>query len=272
VLTSCVHHALSRAPVATKSFWSGLRRAVVLIACIAAASLRCTGSDRVTAPSEPLLEVRSASGVWMSSADQRAVLGRLARLVAIGIANAQVRDTVYAAMRASVFQEQKVHFRSFLNTSGRSLLTAMAAARGTSANDVLASLDSAVDLEFYMPVRQQRERWRGEPVIVATALRDHELPSAYDNQGNVVPILSPDIPPAALALALVPVETDFSAAPAMTPARAGIHASTTFGTCPPDACLTYAYVPGDWEGWLMGQPEFETHVFVRETDSSVAYH
>jgi len=175
-------------------------------------------------------------------------------------------------MHASAFQEQKLHFRSFLNTTGRSLLTAMAVARRASTNDVLASLDSAVDLEFYMPVRQQRARWRGEPVIVATALRDHELPSAYDNQGNVVPILSPDIPPAGLALALVPVETDFNVAPAVVSGGSGIHASTTSGTCPPDACLTYAYVPGDWEGWLMGQPEFETHVFVRQTDSSIAYH
>jgi hypothetical protein len=34
--------------------------------------------------------------------------------------------------------------------------------------------------------------------------------------------------------------------------------------------MTYSYIPGDWEGWLMGSPEFETHVWLRDTLASSA--
>lgn len=34
--------------------------------------------------------------------------------------------------------------------------------------------------------------------------------------------------------------------------------------------MTYSYLPGDWEGFMMGQPEFETYVFVKHPAASVA--
>ena len=58
-----------------------------------------------------------------------------------------------------------------------------------------------------------RAAWRGDGrVLVATALRDHDVPVAFDTAGNRY-LLSSETPPAIPVLALVPVETDFSLTP-----------------------------------------------------------
>lgn len=62
-----------------------------------------------------------------------------------------------------------------------------------------------------MPVLEHKQRWDGDSnVIVATALRDHEIPVAYDLQGRPVTIESAEQPPTIPTLALVRAETDFS--------------------------------------------------------------
>src|SRR5437867_4094162 len=52
----------------------------------------------------------------------------------------------------------------------------------------------------------------GRPVLLATAIADHDVPVAFDVHGNRQ-LLDPEQPPSTPVIAVVPVETDFSAAP-----------------------------------------------------------
>ncbi len=138
----------------------------------------------------------------------------------------------------------------------------MAAARPATEASVLASLDSLIDLEFYMPVPNHWESWDGGPnLIVAGTLRDHEIPIAFDLGGRPVVIASAEEPPATPALVVVRVETDFSKPPLPAAPRAP-------ATHVPGLYMTSAWVPDDHEGWSAGQPEFEVHVFREDPSTS----
>jgi hypothetical protein len=239
----------------------------------AIAGLQCGGSEKLHGPkSPPAMSVQGAAGEWTSSEEQRKILNRLARTLAVSLARPPVRKVVYDAIKRSPYREQKLHLRTFLTGEGRPVLEAMAAAwgSGTTTDQLLATLGTAIDLEFYMPVRAHKKQWSGgSKLIVATALRDHEVPVAYDLEGNRFTIESADTPPTIPALVLVPVETDFS-----SPAPKEFAGNTVQSTCPPtppSVCMTFSYIPGKYEGWGMGDPEFETFVFVRSPTSDIAF-
>src|SRR5437667_223817 len=82
------------------------------------------------------------------------------------------------------------------------------------------------------------------------AVADHDPPVAFDVQGNRQ-LLDPERPPATPVIALVPVETDFSTAPAP------IIGCWTCGFWPPPPptlvpglYMTQAHFVDDFEGWL----------------------
>src|SRR5207253_3059031 len=92
----------------------------------------------------------------------------------------------------------------------RATVPRLAAAAGLADAALAGRADSAIALELYVPVPAHRAAWHGDGrVLVATALRDHDVPVAFDTAGNRY-LLSPDAPPEIPVLALVPVETDFS--------------------------------------------------------------
>jgi hypothetical protein len=249
----------------------------------------CNG-DRAEGPlpeGGPVLS--SVAGVPMTEGAMRQRLAAATRLVALSLGSPAVRAHVRAALSASTYPEHKLHLGRFLRGSGRQLLAGMAAGRrGATEQDVLAQLDSLVDVEFYMPVPAHRGRWRGgREVIVAAALRDHEIPIAYDVDGNAVALASASVPPDAPTLALVPVETDFSALPSMEEfamlqcedvcepldGSSSGGGTTLGGGAVPGAspsvsaaiaavggvAMTFAHIPGGYEGFMMGNPEFEVH-------------
>jgi hypothetical protein len=191
----------------------------------------------------------------------REILRRVTHDVAVALSDPGVRSLVYSELRDSPFPENKLHFRSFLRERGARLLNRIADSRGGTRHAVLALLDSIIDLEFYMPVRAHKDAWRGGPeLIVASNVRDHELPVAFDLTGAPVPIHSSEVPPVTPALVLVPVETDFSnPSPAST--SRGPYAAT------PGHYLVYSaiYNIGQYEGWTAGLPEIEIHTFVRNS-------
>lgn len=201
----------------------------------------------------------SASGQILSKQQMESVQSRLVRDVALALDDTQLRALVLQAIQESPFREGKLHFRTFLEGDGAPLLAAVAAARQTTEPDVFRSLDSLVDLEFYMPVPDHRAAWDGgSNLIVAGALRDHVIPVAADLAGNAVTIASAEEPPATPALVLVPVETNFGARPPSTTAE---QIGSTSGVY-----MTYMSVWDDYEGWGMGSPEFEVHPYVRNGD------
>jgi hypothetical protein len=178
---------------------------------------------------------------------------------------------VFDQLHSSLFPEHKVHFGPFLLKAGNPLLARVAALNGVSEAAIGKSVDSLVDLEFYMPVKGHWATWAGGPdLIVATALKDHEIPIAYDLEGSLVPLSSSVTPPATPTLAIVPVETDFT----VPPQRAQCYEDCGGGDPPPPPAgvlMTFSYIPGDYEGFLMGDPEFEVHALARKnsTDTQV---
>src|SRR5437773_2676302 len=144
---------------------------------------------------------------------------------------------------------------------------------------------AAIPLEFYFPVPAHRLAWSGDAnVLVATALRDHDVPVAFDPQGHRI-LLDPDRPPATPVIALVPVETDFTPSPSMMLCQedcggGGGGASPPAPAPPPPPppppsglYMTQAHFGNDFEGWLKGAPEFEVHVLGQkgQTDSLTDY-
>ncbi|MDQ3556031.1 MAG: hypothetical protein M3409_04545, partial [Gemmatimonadota bacterium] len=110
--------------------------------------------------------------------------------------------------------EHKLHFGNYLKgQSGGILLAKMAKESGKSREEIHALLARVRPLEFYMPVREQRESWRGtDNLWVASYLEDGggEPPAVYDVWGNSIPLWAPDAEPGIHTLSLVPVETNFS--------------------------------------------------------------
>ncbi len=215
--------------------------------------------------SDVAMHVASPSGVLTSEGVQRELLGRIAKAVSIALSDAETRRVVFESLRESPFREHKVHFRSLLTKPDSRLLARMASngISGSTQSAVLASVDSAIDLELYLPVKSHASAWLGDAsLLVATALRDHEAPVAYDLNGQRVTGISAAVAPAIPTLVLVPSETDFSKVP---------HESITDAssmTSSPGWVMTYSFIPDDHEGWMMGDPEFETHVWRRASGAS----
>jgi hypothetical protein len=208
---------------------------------------------------------------------RRAPMERLARRVAMALADPAFRAYVRASLEGSPYVERKLPFSRFVAAEGNRAALAMAAGEGP--EGVAADLREAGGLEFYFPIPEHARRWQGEgPILVATEVNDHEAPVAFDMQGRRV-ILDPRTPPAIPVLALVPQETDFDA-----PLRAQQLPCDTCdpesppqppqppipGSPPASLRMTYFSVNKDFEGWLRGSPEYEVHVMgpVSQTDTS----
>lgn len=95
------------------------------------------------------------------------------------------------------------------------MLARMATESRRSDREVQGSLGDLPELEFYMPVREHRETWRGgTDLIVAASIEGDDdgrmvAPVAFDLQGRPV-TLSADVAPSTPTLVLVRRESDFS--------------------------------------------------------------
>jgi hypothetical protein len=213
-------------------------------------------------------------------AAERAAQERLARRVALALANPDFRAYVKQSLDRSTVVEHKLHLQRWLRSADRRALRALAGASREAVTAVDADAGAAPALEFYMPVPAHRAAWQGgENILVATEREDHEVPVAFDTRGRRH-LLSPDTPPATPVLAVVPVETDFDGpAPVanMYPGPGEGGGGGGGGSLPPapptGLYLTYAHFVQDFEGWLKGSPEFEIHVMGQAgaSDSLTSY-
>jgi hypothetical protein len=195
---------------------------------------------------------------------ERRVREALARAFSIAIQSDSMRREVYQALHESPYREHKVHFRPFLEGAGIRILARMAAQLGKSHQSVIAMSDSAIDMAIYMPVHKHYESWNGdENVMVATLAQDHEVPAGYRLGGRPVPGMSATVPPEMPALALVPPELDFSLQPASLTASNSQLRLDGMAIVMTDS---YLYL-GSYEGWGMGDPEFE--IFTSKADSGI---
>jgi hypothetical protein len=224
----------------------------------------------------------SSSGVLVPEEAMRRGARRLAQALAVAMTDASVRQSVHAAIGGSPYREYKVAFgdlvlaRGAFSSTGPVIKEALQNAMGSSL--VAAILDSIVDLEFYMPVKGHLTAWTGGPeVVVATALRDHELPVGFAVGGAPVAFSSAYEPPSSPVLAIVPREGPFTVRP---PILSDCDPATAIEPCEedpgtgggnwvptePGLWMTFSYIPGNYEGFMMGDPEFE--VFLASRTSS----
>src|SRR6266571_3033352 len=210
----------------------------------------------------------------------------LAQHLARALAHPAFRAYVKAQLDSSPFREHKLHFQRFLGAHGGHARDEVARHAGVPAGQIDREALAVIPLEFYFPVPAHRRAWTGDAnVLVATALRDHDVPVAFDPRGHRI-LLDPDRPPATPVIALVPVETDFTPRPAMQLCQEDCGGGGGGGGAPPPTpsptpppaptpglYMTQAHFAADFEGWLKGAPEFELHVLGQkgQTDSLTDY-
>ena len=230
--------------------------------------IACGDHPAVTAPERPSAPPGPPSATV-------AAPEKLARAVALALADPEFRAYVKAQLDASPFREHKLPFQRFLAANGGRAAAALARRAGAAPAAMQRAADAAIPLELYFPVPAHRAAWAGDDnLLVATALRDHEAPAAFDPRGERV-VLSPDEPPTTPVLALVPVETDFrSPLSRVWCYGCGIDGGGGLTTVPPSGLyLTQAHFTKTFEGWLKGAPEFEVHILGQggQTDSLKDY-
>jgi hypothetical protein len=230
---------------------------LALAAALAACERPVPTANEETAPLPSVVSPSARSAI------ERAAMDRLARRLALALADPAFRAALKAELERSPFVEHKLQLQSFLRASNRRALKEVAKLSGTAESAVEADANQAIPLEIYFPVPAHRATWSGGPgLLVASAREDHEAPVAYDVSGRRQ-VLSPDAPPATPVLAVVPVETDFSPAGQAAPMEC-----TTCGggggggtpTPPAGLYMKYSHFVQDFEG-LRDKPLGQFHPF-----------
>ena len=205
----------------------------------------------------------------------------LAKMVAKGLKNPAFRAYLKAQLDASPYREHKLHFETFLAANGARALRQIAGENGNAPEFLAKQAKQSIALEVYFPVAEHAAAWTGdERVLVATAIRDQDVPVAFDPDGRRR-LLDPKAPPTTPVLALVPVETDFAVRPALQACLELCNEGGDGGVTPPPPppppapglYMTKAHFVQDFESWLKGSPEFEVHILGQkgQTDSLIAY-
>lgn len=238
---------------------------------LVAGALACSDSTPTTAPDQ------AGARDLARGAAPAAKPELLARAFALALGEPAFRAHVKAELDRSPFREHKLPFQRFVAGEGGRALSAMARGSGVSQADLARAADGAIPLELYLPVPEHRRDWTGgADVLVATAIADHEAPVAFDVHGNRR-LLDPERPPATPVIAVVPVETDFSAPPAGIEICLICDGGGYYPPPPPPPTpglyMTKAHFVDDFEGWLKGAPEFEVHILGQkgQTDSLTDY-
>jgi len=239
------------------SFHKALYPAALATALVAAAA--CSDKPRVTAPVAGPSPVVSAA-----AAPDNPLPEGLARQFARALANPAFRAYVKAALDSSPYREHKLQFQTFLGRPDGRALRELAAANGVAEDEITRGARAAIPLEVYLPVPAHRAAWQGDSnVLVATAIKDKDVPVAFDIHGKRQ-LLDPDTPPATPVIALVPVETDFSPHPqrmqCLDCGGTGGGGTPNPTTPAPGLYMTKAHFVQTFESWLKGDPEFEVHI------------
>ncbi len=202
---------------------------------------------------------------------------RLARSLALALADPGFRQEIFDALQRSRAPEGKLHFQALLNARRGAARRRLAVLAGEPDASVQTDLTASAPIEIYLPVPAHRAGWRGGAgVLVATAETDDDAPAAFDGSGRRHS-LSAAVPPPTPVIALGRAEARFS--PALECADCiddGTGGGSGGGTgggsgaslVAPGLYLTAARFTEKFEGWLKGAPEFELHVLGQDGSSS----
>jgi hypothetical protein len=196
---------------------------------------------------------------------------RLARRIALALADDQFRAALKRDLDRSPVREGKLHLQRYLSSSQARATSDIARASGETNAVIAQDARRAPELELYMPVPAHRAAWSGDArVLVATAGDERQPPVAFSPKGERF-VLSPTSPPDTPVLALVPVETDFDAAIR----HPGILGGPSGGgwTPPPGLYMSNSHLVETFESWVKGAPEIEVHILGQSgsSDSLTSY-
>jgi hypothetical protein len=246
---------------------SRIRLIALAVAAALAGCADRTSSDPLTEAPTGLEPVARAEPATPDAARER-----LARRLAVALAEPKFRARLKQDLERSPFREQKLHFQRYLASADRHALRELARSAREPEGAVETEARAAFPLELYLPVPEHRLTWNGDDrILVATARGDRDAPVAYTTRGERL-MLSAAVPPGTPVLALVPVETDFD--------RPEGGANIIFdgggpgtSTPPPGLYMTRAHFVETFEGWLKGAPEFEVHMLGQagSSDSLTSY-
>jgi hypothetical protein len=235
-----------------------------------AGAVACSDRPPATAPATPGV---ANPAIVAAPGPAAAPPERLARALALALADPGFRSDLKARLDASPHREHKLWFQQFLAAEHGRARDAVARHAGRTSADVAREADSTIALEMYLPVPAHRRAWTGGAnVLVATAIGDHDVPVAFDTHGRRM-LLDPKTPPATPVIALVPVETDFTTSPSglvaclVTCDGGGSIGGTTTPPPAPGLYMTQSHFVDDFEGWLKGSPEFEVHILGQKGQS-----
>lgn len=92
---------------------------------------------------------------------------KLARAFALAMRDPSVRVQVRNALRDSPMNEHKLVLQEFVKTrAGRNLVEEAAAAAGVGPNVVMGWIGALPAMDFYVPLREHRQTWRGSDDVV----------------------------------------------------------------------------------------------------------
>ncbi len=236
----------------------------LLLLCLATlAGVAC--SDQPTTP------VNARAPVSQDAA--RNARERLARTLAVAMADPATRSAIKRRLDASNAPEGKLQFQALMHANEGSLMASLVRASASTPTELLADLDAARGLELYLPVAAQRAAWTGDAkFLVGTVGNDREIPVGFDATGARY-ALDPSSPPPNPVLALVPQETDFTGGQPSRlqacvdmcgpPPRGGGDPSGSLvtGSGGPGLYLVQSHFGDSYESWLKGNPEYEYHVY-----------
>jgi hypothetical protein len=239
-------------------------RTIRLIALGTAAVLAaCT--ERTGPSPDPVLATSAAPAALHGARE------RLARRLAVALADPAFRAQVRRELDRSPVREHKLHLQRFLTRADRHALRDIARLTREPAASVEADARTAAALELYLPVPAHRRAWKGgADVLVATAHQDGEAPVAFTTAGERL-VLNRDRPPTTPVLAVVPVETDFDRIAGGDYFLGGNTGGSS--SLPAGLYMTLSHFTQKYESWLKGDPEFEIHMLGQAggSDSLTSY-
>jgi hypothetical protein len=268
---------------------AGLSFIVAFVAC-------ADGVERIAAP--PASTQAVADGGHDATMAERAALSKIGRLIAISLADRQLRHRLKKDLRASPFKEHKLELGRYLRSAdGTQLLRRMGATGKQSADAILTTLGQVRSLELYMPVRKHREDWVGDgELLVATQLEEDDPIVAFNARGQEIR-LDASREPAQPTISIVASETRFDqpmpiasiniedrngqAIGTLMPPNFKLSSVVSCGSCdgdggggsggssnlggplpnvPPGLYLEFSRILDVHEPWTRGSPEIEVHI------------